>query len=56
MATRDGAASIQGDIIKITPLNLDGTIDASRPILTTNGFITASFRSLCMPSSRLVGE
>jgi hypothetical protein len=43
MATRDGAASIQGDMIRVTPLNLDGTIDTSRPVLTTNGFITASF-------------
>jgi hypothetical protein len=43
MATRDGAASIQGDMIRITPLLLDGSIDSSRPILTTNGFITASF-------------
>jgi len=43
MAARDGAASIQGDMIRVTPLNLDGSIDGSRPILTTNGFITASF-------------
>lgn len=43
MAKRDGAASIQGDAIRITPLNVDGTIDSTRPILTTNGFISASF-------------
>ena len=43
MAARDGAASIQGDMIRVTPLNLDGSIDGSRPILTTNGFISASF-------------
>ena len=43
MASRDGAASIQGDMIRVTPLNLDGSIDTARPILTTNGFITASF-------------
>lgn len=43
MAKRDGAASIQGSAIKITPLHIDGTIDPTRPILTTNGFITASF-------------
>jgi hypothetical protein len=43
MATRDGAASIQGDIIRVTPLNVDGSIDESRPVLTTNGFISASF-------------
>jgi hypothetical protein len=30
-------------MIRVTPLNLDGSIDASRPILTTNGFISASF-------------
>ena len=43
MARRDGAASIQGDMIRVTPLNLDGSIDLGRPILTTNGFISASF-------------
>ena len=43
MAARDGAASIQGDMIRVTPLNLDGSIDTARPILTTNGFISASF-------------
>jgi len=43
MASRDGAASIQGDAVRITPLNVDGSIDATRPVLTTNGFITASF-------------
>jgi len=43
MARRDGAASIQGDMIRVTPLNLDGSIDNGRPILTTNGFISASF-------------
>jgi len=43
MAARDGAASIQGDAIRITPLNVDGSIDTNKPILTTNGFISASF-------------
>jgi IPT/TIG domain len=43
MASRDGAASIQGDMIRVTPLNIDGSIDTARPILTTNGFISASF-------------
>lgn len=43
MAARDGAASIQGDAIRITALNLDGTVDENKPILTTNGFISASF-------------
>lgn len=45
MAARDNAASIQGTHIRITPLNLDGTIDETKPVLTTNGFITASFSS-----------
>lgn len=43
MAARDNAASIQGTHIRITPLNLDGTIDDTKPVLTTNGFISASF-------------
>jgi hypothetical protein len=43
MTARDNAASVQGDAIRITPLNIDGTINASKPILTTDGFISASF-------------
>lgn len=43
MAARDNAASVQGDAIRITPLNIDGTIDDAKPILTTSGFISASF-------------
>ena len=43
MSARDGAASIQGDAIRITPLNLDGSIDTNKPVLVTNGFISASF-------------
>ena len=43
MAARDGAASIQGDAIRITALNMDGSIDLNKPVLTTNGFISASF-------------
>lgn len=43
MAARDGAASIQGEVIRITPLNIDGSIDATKPVLTTEGFISASF-------------
>jgi hypothetical protein len=30
-------------MIRITPLMLDGSIDSGRPVLTTNGFISASF-------------
>jgi hypothetical protein len=43
MAARDGASSIQGTHIRITPLHLAGSIDDTKPVLTTNGFITASF-------------
>ena len=43
MAARDGAASIQGEVVRITPLNLDGSIDTTKPMLTTAGFISASF-------------
>ena len=43
MAARDGASSIQGTHLRITPLNLDGSIDETKPVLTTNGFISASF-------------
>lgn len=43
MAARDNAASVQGDAIRITPLNVDGSIDNTKPILTTDGFISASF-------------
>jgi hypothetical protein len=43
MAARDNAASVQGEMIRITPLLVDGSIDPSQPILTTTGFITASF-------------
>jgi hypothetical protein len=43
MAARDNAASVQGEVIRITPLLIDGNIDLSQPILTTDGFISASF-------------
>lgn len=43
MAPRDNAASVQGELIRITPLIIDGSIDATKPILTTDGFISASF-------------
>ncbi len=43
MAARDGASSVQGQLIRITPLNEDGSIDTNKPVLTTKGFISASF-------------
>jgi hypothetical protein len=43
MTTRDGASSIQGNMLRITPLNEDGSIDTSRPVHWTKGFISASF-------------
>lgn len=43
MAARDGAASVQGESIRITPLNIDGSTDGTRPSLTAEGFISASF-------------
>jgi hypothetical protein len=43
MAARDGAASVQGDMIRITPLETDGSRDVTKPVLTAEGFISASF-------------
>lgn len=43
MAARDGAASVQGDMIRITPLQVDGSVDPTKPVLTAEGFISASF-------------
>lgn len=43
MVARDGASSVQGTMIRVTRLNLDGSIDGGYPVLTTKGFITASF-------------
>lgn len=45
MAARDNAASINGLALRITPLKEDGAIDTTKPILTTNGFISLSFSS-----------
>jgi hypothetical protein len=45
MSARDGAASVQGEVARITPLNIDGSIDANSPVLTTEGWISASFSS-----------
>lgn len=43
MAARDSAASVQGEVVRITPLTSDGANDTSRPVLTAEGFISASF-------------
>lgn len=43
MAPRDGASSVQGNMIRITRLNVDGSIDSNYPVLVTDGFISASF-------------
>ena len=43
MGARDGASSIQGNLIRITKLAQTGTVDSDWPVLTTNGFISASF-------------
>jgi hypothetical protein len=43
MASRDGASSVQGTFLRATRLRTDGTILTGYPVLTTKGFITASF-------------
>lgn len=43
MAPRDGASSVQGTKIRVTRLNIDGSIDTDYPVLVTDGFISASF-------------
>jgi len=43
MAARDGASSVQGYALRVTRLNLDGSINPNYPVLTTKGFISASF-------------
>lgn len=43
MAYRDGASSVQGILLRITPLNVDGTIDATKPVHWTKGFISLTF-------------
>lgn len=43
MAARDGASSVQGTVIRVTRLTTTGAIDSAWPVLTTTGFITASF-------------
>lgn len=43
MAYRDGASSIQGVLMRITPLYVDGSIDTLKPAHWTKGFISLSF-------------
>jgi hypothetical protein len=44
MTLRDGASSVQGVMLRATRLTVDGAIDPDYPILTTKGYITASFQ------------
>lgn len=43
MAYRDGASSVQGRLIRVTPLTVDGAVDETKPVWVSNGFITATF-------------
>jgi hypothetical protein len=43
MAARDGASSILGTWMRVTPLTLAGEIDTDKPVLNSKGFITATF-------------
>lgn len=43
MGARDGASSIQGNLIRVTKLTGPGAVDTAWPVLVTNGFISASF-------------
>ncbi len=43
MAARDGASSILGTWIRVTPLEVAGDIDTDKPVLNSKGFITATF-------------
>jgi hypothetical protein len=43
MAYRDGASSVQGILMRITPLTVSGAIDATKPVHWTKGFISISF-------------
>jgi hypothetical protein len=45
MAARDFASSVQGASLRITSLLEDGSIDTQFPVLTTTGYISASFSS-----------
>ena len=43
MGARDGASSIQGNLLRATKLTNSGQADSQWPVLVTNGFISASF-------------
>lgn len=43
MAARDGATSILGTWMRVTPLDVAGNIDTDKPVLNSKGFITATF-------------
>lgn len=43
MVARDGASSVQGTMLRVTRLMTDGSIDAGYPVLTTKGFMSATF-------------
>ncbi len=43
MAARDGASSILGTWMRVTPLSIAGDIDTDKPVLNSKGFITATF-------------
>lgn len=43
MAYRDGASSVQGVVLRITPLTVEGIKDTARPTHWTKGFISLSF-------------
>lgn len=43
MAYRDGASSVQGILLRVTPLQVDGSPDTTKPTHWTKGFISLSF-------------
>lgn len=43
MAARDGASSVLGTWMRVTPLTVTGAIDSTKPVLNSKGFITATF-------------
>lgn len=43
MAARDGASSVLGRLMRVTPLTTSGAVDTTRPVYVTTGFMTASF-------------
>ena len=43
MAARDGASSVLGRLLRVTPLTLEGAVDTTKPVYVTTGFISASF-------------